>query len=61
MFLAINHTNWSTPRFDGGCMLINSRKQYDAIFLYSGGLHFDVTTICFGPVESSQQKINMLR
>ena len=52
MFLAINHTNWWTPRFDGGCILINSRKQYDAIFLYSGGLHLDVATICFGLVMS---------
>ena len=33
MFLAINHTNRWTPRFDRGCILINLRKQYDAIFL----------------------------
>ena len=61
MFLAINHTNWWTPRFDGGCILINSRKQYDATVLYSGGLHLDVATIYFGLIESLQQKINMLR
>ena len=60
MFLAINHTNWWTPRFDGGCILINSRKQYDAIFSYSGGLHLDLATICFGLVESWQQKMSML-
>ena len=61
MFLAIYHTNRWTPRFDGGCILINSRKQYDAIFLYSGGLHLDVATNCFGLVESWQQKMSMLR
>ena len=61
MFLAINNTNWWTPRFDGGCILINSREQYDAIFLYSGGLLLDVATICFGLVESLQQKMIMLR
>ena len=54
MFLDTYHTNRWTPRFDGGCILINSRKQYDAIFLYSGGLHLDVATNCFGLIESSQ-------
>ena len=61
MFLTINPTNWWTPRFDRGCILINLRKHYDAIFLYSGSLHLDVATICFGLVESSQQKMSMLR
>ena len=61
MFLAIYHTNRWTPRLEGGCILINSRKQYDAIFLYSGGLHLDVATNCFGLVESWQQKMSMLR
>ena len=56
MFLAINHTNRWTPGLEGVCILINSRKQYDAIFLYSGGLHLDVATICFGLVESSQHE-----
>ena len=27
MFLAINHTNRWTPRFDGSCILINSAKR----------------------------------
>ena len=53
MFLAINLTNRWTPRSNGGSILINSRKQYDAIFLYSGGLHLDVATICFGLVKMS--------
>ena len=61
MFLAINYANRWTPRLDGGCILLNSKKQYDAIFLYSGGLHLDVATICFGLVESLQQKMSMLR
>ena len=61
MFLAINHTNRWTPRFDRGCILINLRKQYDAIFLYRGVLHIDIATICFGLIESLQRKISLLR
>ena len=61
MFLAIYRTNRWTPRFNGGCIFINLRKQYEAKFLYSGGLHLDVATNCFVLVESSQQKMSMLK
>ena len=53
MFLAINHTNWWTPRFDRGCILINLRKQYDAMLICSGGRHIDIA--CFGLLESWQR------
>ena len=58
MFLAINHTNCWTPRFDGVCILINLRKKYDAIFLCRGVHHLDIATICFGLVGSSQIKMS---
>ena len=44
-----------------GCISINVRKQYHAIFLFRGVHHIDIATICFGLVELSQRKISMPR
>ena len=61
MFWATDNTIWWTPRFKCGCILINLRRQCDAIFLCSGGHHIDVAIICFWLIESSQRKISMPR